>query len=295
MYILSAKLGDEIIYCFDKQYSEYELKELSKKKLLICPVCNKPYEYCHGKIVQPYFRHSDRTSCEYNYSEPETLEHMTGKRDLYEWIKKQDGVSNAILEGWIPKTKQRPDIMFMLNGVQYVIEYQCSPISSEYIERHKLYKVAGIKDIWICGTKKYFGDNKRMNYLESKSKMYYNPSNKSFYKLEKMTEEEFDFIRSMNDYRCSILEKRANKYKIKKYMNRNIHLMKNVYDFTHGYKNYIRIKHVGNSYKCVGSHYQSPTGRLSNKYPYPVKDYKFSENNSYAIFQKLFQTKLIRK
>ena len=228
MCILSAKLRDEIVYCFDKQYSEHELKEWSKKKLLICPVCNKPYEYCHGKIIQPYFRHLDKNVCEYNYSEPETIEHMTGKKDLYEWIKKQDGVSNVILEGWIPKTKQRPDIMFKLNGRQYVIEYQCSPISSEYIERHKLYKAAGIKDIWICGTEKYFGDGKRMNYLESKSKMYYNPSNKAFYILEKMTEEEFDSICKLDDYRCSILQGSTNKYKIKAYWSRSMNLEKNL-------------------------------------------------------------------
>ena len=88
------------------------LKKWSKKKILLCPVCGKPYEYCHGEVKTPYFRHMDKAECEDKYSESETEEHLNGKRDLYEWIKKQNGVENAVLEGWIPETKQRPDIMF---------------------------------------------------------------------------------------------------------------------------------------------------------------------------------------
>ena len=110
----------------------------SKKGILICPACGKPYEFCHGKTVDAYFRHKDKSECD-KYSEPETEEHLRGKIDLYEWIKKQDGVTDAVLEGWLPETKQRPDIMFKFHGDQCVIEYQCSPIATEYIERHELY------------------------------------------------------------------------------------------------------------------------------------------------------------
>lgn len=116
----------------------------------------------------------DKAECEDKYSEPETAEHIQGKRDLYEWIKKQPGVTDVILEGWIPETHQRPDIMFKHNGKKCVIEYQCSPISTEYYERHELYQAAGINDIWILGTDKYFGKNKRFNTLEKESGIYYN-------------------------------------------------------------------------------------------------------------------------
>ena len=108
----------------------------------------------------------DKAECEDKYSESETEEHINGKKDLYEWIKKQTGVTNAVLEGWIPETKQRPDIMFNYNNQKYVIEYQCSPIATEYIERHELYKAVGITDIWICGTEKYLQDNMREKLLK---------------------------------------------------------------------------------------------------------------------------------
>ena len=171
--MLTGKIGNEIINCYDGTHSKEQLKKWTKKKIILCPVCNKPYEYCHGRVKMPYFRHMDKTECEDKYSESETEEHLRGKRDLYEWIKRQNSVTNAVLEGWIPETKQRPDIMFEYNNKQYVIEYQCSPITSEYFERHDLYKAVGICDIWICGTEKYFQKNMREKFLESHSVGFY--------------------------------------------------------------------------------------------------------------------------
>jgi hypothetical protein len=55
----------------------------------------------------------------------------------------------------IPETKQRPDIYFEKNGERFIIEFQCSPIATEYLERHELYQLAKINDIWILGTEKY--------------------------------------------------------------------------------------------------------------------------------------------
>lgn len=128
--------------------------------------------------MSPYFRHKDKCQCEALYSEPETEEHIKGKQALYEWIKKQKGVTGVILEGWLPDTKQRPDIMFKYNDRQYVIEYQCTPIATEYIERHELYQAAGIVDIWILGTKNYinkpgYHTNFRRKKIENYADFYY--------------------------------------------------------------------------------------------------------------------------
>lgn len=122
----------------------------------------------------------DKNECEDKYSESETEEHLNGKRDLFEWIKKQNGVTNAVLEGWIPETKQRPDIMFEYNGKKYVLEYQCSPIATEYVGRHDLYKASGIIDIWIAGYEKYFKKNSRHKFLEDYIEGYYNTFTKNF-------------------------------------------------------------------------------------------------------------------
>lgn len=180
MLILTCKLGNEIINCYDGTHDKEQLKKWASKKILLCPVCGKSYEYCHGKVKTPYFRHMDKTECEYLYSESETEEHLNGKRDLFEWIKKQKGVTNAILEAWIPETKQRPDIMFEYGGQKYVIEYQCSPIATEYVKRHALYRASGINDIWVLGTEKYLELGMREKYIEQYSVGFYNYKLKNF-------------------------------------------------------------------------------------------------------------------
>lgn len=179
--MLTCLLNRERINCYDGKYSKEQLKKWANKKILLCPACRKPYEYCHGKVKSPYFRHMDKTECEDRYSEPETEEHINGKKDLYEWLKRQSGVTDCVLEGWIPATKQRPDIMFRYKGEQCVLEYQCSPIATEYLERHELYQAAGIKDIWIAGYEKYFRVNARHKFLENHINGYYNPKDKKFY------------------------------------------------------------------------------------------------------------------
>ena len=180
MLILTCKLGNEIINCYDGTHNKEQLKKWASKKILLCPACGNPYEYCHGKVKTPYFRHMDKVECEDKFSESETEEHINGKRDLYEWVKKQVGVTNAVLEGWIPETKQRPDIMFEYKGKKYVIEYQCSPIATEYVERHELYQASGIVDIWIAGVEKYFKPNARHKFLEDYIEGYYNPATEVF-------------------------------------------------------------------------------------------------------------------
>lgn len=176
--MITAKIGDKNINCYDNCIDEKLLREWCKKKIVVCPVCGKPYEYCHGLINSPYFRHLDKKECKKIYSEPETEEHINGKIALFNWVKKQSGVKDVKIESWIPETKQRPDISFKYNGKQYVIEYQCSPISSEYLERHELYQIAGINDIWILGHKKYYYNGKKL--IEKISKVHFDSKNGCF-------------------------------------------------------------------------------------------------------------------
>lgn len=199
--ILTCKLGNEIINCYDGTHNKEQFKKWASKKILLCPVCNKPYEYCHGAIKTQYFRHMEKSVCEDLYSESETEEHLNGKRDLFEWIKKQKGVSSAILEGWIPETRQRPDIMFKYNNSQYVIEYQCTPIATEYKERHDLYCAAGIKDIWILGTNNYLCSNMREKFIQKYSVGFYNAKNNYLFfsdsdyisKINMLSKKRFEF------------------------------------------------------------------------------------------------------
>ena len=280
-FILVCKLGEKEINCYDGSYDRDTLKAWSKKGILKCPQCGEQYTYNHGKVRIPYFKHLNADCV--MYGEPETEEHIQGKIDLFAWIQKQDGVSDVRLEGWLPETKQRPDIMFKYNGEQYVLELQCSPIASEYIKRHELYQAAGIHDIWICGTENYLGMNKRLNTLEMRCRIYYDVANKLFYQLEDLSEKEIDAINKMSYLR----DRCDTAYKKRKYAKRAFHVMKDKTDYADNYTNYMRIKHESNNHRCVGSYYPSPTGRRSNKYPYPVKKYVFEKNYSHAACYKM--------
>lgn len=157
--MITCKVGNTIINCFDEEYDKYKLKIWSNENRLICPDCGKPYEYCHGEIVSPYFRHKEKSlDCDEIYKEPEIDEHIKGKTTLYKWllsISDECNLENIHLEHYIKETRQKPDIYFEQNGERYAIEYQCTPIATEFLKRRELYKLAGINDIWILGCDKY--------------------------------------------------------------------------------------------------------------------------------------------
>lgn len=152
--MLTCKVGNSIINTFE--YKNRELRDWSDRKLLKCPDCEELMIYRNGEFKIAHFSH--KSKCKFDkeliYRHPETEEHLNGKIAIYKWLKRNN-VKNVKLESWIPETKQRPDIYFEINNKRFVIEYQCSPISTKYKERHRLYKLAGICDIWILGFNKY--------------------------------------------------------------------------------------------------------------------------------------------
>ena len=148
---LTCVIGKNKVLSTD--YSKEELRKWSDKGILMCDCCDTQMIYKHGDFKIPHFAHKS-ANCELQYSEPESEEHINGKLIIYNWLKTQN-VSNLELESWIPETKQRPDIYFEKDGERFVIEFQCTPIATEFNERRKLYKLANIKDIWILGFNNY--------------------------------------------------------------------------------------------------------------------------------------------
>lgn len=152
--MLSCIIGNKSINSFD--YEECKLRDWSNKKILRCPECGERVIYCNGDYKIAYFKHETSSECKGNlYNEPTTEEHIGGIKVLYNKLKTIEGVENLEVEKYIINTKQRPDIYFEYKGQRYCIEYQCSPIATQYNKRHELYELEGIKDIWILGTSKY--------------------------------------------------------------------------------------------------------------------------------------------
>jgi hypothetical protein len=228
--MLTAKIGDSIINCFDGKYDRYRLKQWSNKGILKCPVCGGDYEYCHGEVVSPYFRHIGK-ECDGFYGESETDEHRNGKLMLYNWIKDQQGITNCKIEAWIPETKQRPDIYFEFEGKPFVIEFQCTPIASEFLIRRELYKLAGINDIWVLGLQKYKLNESRFRVIEKELSLvdkliYFDITNKNVIVNLNLIKKNSDILHTekiwFNNYFCES-NKIINYYKnYNRFYNNNI-------------------------------------------------------------------------
>jgi len=187
--MLTCKVGENIVNTID--YTDDQIRKWSKKGILKCPICGGELIYKNGEFKIAHFAHKDGDECvDIIGYERDTEEHLNAISDLYKRFQEiellDDNLKNVELEYWIPSTKQRGDISFIYKDQRYVIETQCSPISTKYMERHRLYELSGIKDIWILGSEKY-EDNKTVDgyfktkeierqllYQENQNLLYYN-------------------------------------------------------------------------------------------------------------------------
>lgn len=121
-----------------------ELAIQRKNQLHFCPQCNGPLIVKAGTIMIPHFAHRKAHNC-HSFSEPESERHLTGKRDLFDWISRTASVR---LESRLPGSAQRPDL---LTG-QTAVEFQCSTISAAlFSERTAGYHASGYDVFWLYG------------------------------------------------------------------------------------------------------------------------------------------------
>lgn len=131
-------------------YSEELLRSWSKVKLR-CQWCGAPVFYRHGSQVSPHFAHLARRECE--FWEPETIEHIEGKRLLKAWIEQIYPFNVTKQEYYLDEIGQRADVMTIFpDGHRLCIEYQCSPISDKDLRtRIEGYEKMNISQVWIMG------------------------------------------------------------------------------------------------------------------------------------------------
>ncbi|MDV2685070.1 competence protein CoiA family protein [Alkalihalophilus lindianensis] len=147
--MLTAKLKDGSLISMADSWSFEQLIEMRKDVLFYCPCCTSELQLKIGLKKQWHFAHKKNALCTIQ-GEPESLYHLKGKKQLYEWLKNQ-GVKVA-LEVYLPLIRQRPDILFKVGSQLYALEYQCSPIDHSQLEkRTRGYEQLGIIPIWIFG------------------------------------------------------------------------------------------------------------------------------------------------
>ena len=143
-------------------------KKLLKTRQYYCPSCKERVYLKIGKIMRPHFAHYQNKNCQ-AYTEGETEEHLTGKLDLATYFKNLN--YKVELEPYLNHLNQRPDLLIEKDQKKIAIEFQCSSISLEQIEkRTKGYLSSGYLVIWILGS--FFTYRQKLTNMH-KASLYY--------------------------------------------------------------------------------------------------------------------------
>jgi hypothetical protein len=143
-----------------------QLKDLSRRNLLVCPNCRGIVHVRGGleKRIQIHFAHQ-KGECSWS-TETETIRHLQGKVVLSEWLQKQFPSTRITLEKRLPEPNRIADIFVTFeDGRQWAIEFQCASLDvEEWHRRHKAYREAGIRDTWIIGSNRL---EKQESFIEA--------------------------------------------------------------------------------------------------------------------------------
>jgi competence protein CoiA len=132
-----------MMLAYDNQKQLIKAKEAEKGHgKFFCPGCQRPVMLKKGRHNLPHFAHYQSTCS--TFSEGETEEHLVAKEMMYNWFINE----NIEMEAYLPKLKQRPDLLFGKTA----IEIQCSPLSCErYLQRTQNYLRFNYSPWWILG------------------------------------------------------------------------------------------------------------------------------------------------
>ncbi|AQQ53910.1 competence protein CoiA [Planococcus lenghuensis] len=145
--ILTAKTQDDQLIILTKTISRTELHRLRQTRYFFCPLCNEKLLLKIGSVKIPHFAHQHHSLCA-SLSEPESPKHLSGKHQLHSFFTSRK--FSCQLEVYIQPIAQRADLLI---SDTYAVEYQCSPIPAEEVERRTAgYRKAGFTPCWISGT-----------------------------------------------------------------------------------------------------------------------------------------------
>ncbi|RSK26487.1 hypothetical protein EJF36_06215 [Bacillus sp. HMF5848] len=151
--MFTASLADgTLINLLQNNYSKEVLERLRNNDSFFCPDCKSPVMLKLGERKIHHFAHYQSANCSIGH-EPETADHMAGKKLLYDWLCQQK--LNPQVEHYISSIKQRADVFVEWKGWKIAFEYQCSTISPSLLNsRTTSYVQAGYTPVWILSHKK---------------------------------------------------------------------------------------------------------------------------------------------
>lgn len=149
MLTAQTKSGKRI--CLGYDVKKETLLSLRNNEEFVCPICGEAVLLKLGNQRVFHFAHKHGSNCESLY-ENESVEHMQGKKQLFQWLLRQK--VPAVLEYFDKEIQQRPDIMFEFQGGKYALEYQWSTIPDKsFSKRTKAYLDYNYIPLWIIASK----------------------------------------------------------------------------------------------------------------------------------------------
>lgn len=131
-----------------------------REKLFFCPQCHEQVIIRAGPKVIPHFAHLPQSSCHLSHG-GESNYHQRAKLQLFHWLQKQS-FHNVYLEKYVPRIKQRPDILIETNNRLIAVEFQSATISpQEVYKRNVGYASENNFPLWIVGKNKFMNKCKR--------------------------------------------------------------------------------------------------------------------------------------
>lgn len=132
-----------------EKWEKQELLNITENEPILCPACKEKVLLKKGNKRIWHFAHLSKMNCDIHL-ENESEYHLKGKIQLYDWLIKQ-GI-HVVVEKYLPKIKQRPDLFVTLKDHNYALEFQCSTIESTVLlKRTTNYLHENITPIWILG------------------------------------------------------------------------------------------------------------------------------------------------
>jgi competence CoiA-like predicted nuclease len=146
--MLVAQRHDGTRFCLaDSVWTKAQLIRIRVRESFYCPVCHARVVMKIGTKKSWHFAHLPKHPCKL-CSEPETVLHLSGKKDLLVWMRTHG--MPAELERYFPLFRQRADVY--ANNDRLALEFQCSNLSeARFIERTDGYRSSGIEPVWILG------------------------------------------------------------------------------------------------------------------------------------------------
>ncbi|MDF2856785.1 MAG: Competence CoiA family protein [Neobacillus sp.] len=190
--MLTAKTKTGKTICLGYDYKRETLLYFRNREEFICPVCGEDLSLKLGNQRIYHFAHKKGSVCREIY-ENESVYHMEGKRQLYQWLIRQRIPS--VLEYYDPEIKQRPDIMFKHNGMKYALEYQCSTLSEDvFLKRTQSYIQHGYIPLWIIGSKNIKSKRNSILSLSGFDYMFLRESNQHQFTIPSYCPEKRHFV-----------------------------------------------------------------------------------------------------